>query len=193
MTTQTTILLLAAILLIPLIPAVIIYLLLPSKTNVKGPFKGLSLNLTGAFGGYFLLVLVAAGIVTTTTPDPKSFPRYEEYSVLGSIDLEGPEVPNLDSRLVQLYFFPRLHNVSQIGTNHFEWESKIPLKRGFENDIGFPYQRIVVEYPGFITRQIELRSGDIQEGESRITFEPVTMKVRPARRTMPTVELTHDQ
>lgn len=54
--------LLAAILLLPLIPAFLLYKFLPSKTNVSGPFKGLNLKLTGAFGGYFLLVLTAIGV-----------------------------------------------------------------------------------------------------------------------------------
>lgn len=50
---------LATVLIIPLIPAFILYKFLPSKTMVNGPFKGLNLNLTGAFGGYFLLVLIS--------------------------------------------------------------------------------------------------------------------------------------
>src|SRR5258705_5318010 len=61
-TTNVFIYLLAAILLLPLIPAFILYKFLPSKTNVSGPFKGLNLKLTGAFAGYFLLVLTAIGV-----------------------------------------------------------------------------------------------------------------------------------
>src|SRR5688572_23964584 len=61
-TANTFIYLLAAILLLPLIPAFLLYKFLPSKTNVSGPFKGLNLKLTGAFGGYFLLVLTAIGL-----------------------------------------------------------------------------------------------------------------------------------
>ena len=45
--------------LIPLIPAYILYKTLPAETSVKGPFQGLKINLSGAFGGYFLLVLIA--------------------------------------------------------------------------------------------------------------------------------------
>src|SRR5215212_9431183 len=60
--TQNFILLLAAMLLLPLIPAFLLYKFLPSKTNVSGPFKGLNLKLTGAFGGYFLLVITAIGV-----------------------------------------------------------------------------------------------------------------------------------
>ncbi len=53
---------LAAVMLLPLIPAFLLYKFLPSKTSVSGPFKGLNLKLTGAFGGYFLLVLTAIGV-----------------------------------------------------------------------------------------------------------------------------------
>jgi len=61
-TTDTFIYVLAAVLLLPLIPAFLLYKFLPSKTSVSGPFKGLNLKLTGAFGGYFLLVLTAIGV-----------------------------------------------------------------------------------------------------------------------------------
>lgn len=60
--TNTFLIVLPAILLVPLVPAFILYKYLPSKTNVTGPFKGLNLKLSGAFGGYFLLVIIAAGI-----------------------------------------------------------------------------------------------------------------------------------
>lgn len=50
---------LSVILLVPLIPAFIIYKFLPaSDTDVSGPYQGLSLKLKGAFAGYFLLVIV---------------------------------------------------------------------------------------------------------------------------------------
>lgn len=47
--------------LVPLIPAYILYKTLPAETSVSGPFQGLKINLSGAFGGYFLLVLIAFG------------------------------------------------------------------------------------------------------------------------------------
>lgn len=53
---------LTAILLLPLIPAYIIYKFLPvgkiEDTDISGPYTGLSLKLKGAFAGYFLLVIV---------------------------------------------------------------------------------------------------------------------------------------
>jgi hypothetical protein len=60
---------LAAILLLPVVPAYIIYKFLPvgkpEDTDVSGPYKGLSLKLKGAFAGYFLLVIV--GVVLQYT------------------------------------------------------------------------------------------------------------------------------
>ena len=61
-TTYTFLYVLAAVLLLPLIPAFLLYKFLPSRTSVGGPFKGLNIKLTGAFGGYFLLVITAIGI-----------------------------------------------------------------------------------------------------------------------------------
>lgn len=56
-------LVLAAILLIPIIPAYILYKFLPaSDTDVSGPYQGLSLKLKGAFAGYFLLVMVGLAL-----------------------------------------------------------------------------------------------------------------------------------
>ncbi|MEO8766378.1 MAG: hypothetical protein ABI416_18905 [Ginsengibacter sp.] len=60
--TYTFIYVLTAVLLLPLIPAFLLYKFLPSKTNVDGPFKGLNIKLTGAFGGYFLLVITAIAV-----------------------------------------------------------------------------------------------------------------------------------
>lgn len=44
---------------VPLVPAILIYKLYPnSKVIVNGPFRGLTVKATGAFGAYFLLLVV---------------------------------------------------------------------------------------------------------------------------------------
>src|SRR5438128_4742058 len=64
--TDNFFLILAAILIIPVIPAFIIYKFLPSSdTDVSGPYQGLSLKLKGAFAGYFLLVIVGLALQYT--------------------------------------------------------------------------------------------------------------------------------
>jgi hypothetical protein len=53
----------AFLVLVPLIPAVILYRLFEQKTIVTGPFKGLRLDLSGAFAGYFLILIVCSGLL----------------------------------------------------------------------------------------------------------------------------------
>jgi len=50
------------LLLVPLLPAVILYKLFEQKTIVTGPFKGLRLDLSGAFAGYFLLLVLCSSL-----------------------------------------------------------------------------------------------------------------------------------
>ena len=61
-------LLIASILLLPLIPAFVIFKFLPdSSIRASGLFAGLTLNTSGAFGGYFVLVLLASQLVPRST------------------------------------------------------------------------------------------------------------------------------
>lgn len=84
---------LAAILLIPVIPAYILYKFLPaSRADVSGPYKGLSLKLKGAFAGYFLLVLVGIAL---------------QYVIMNNrqerkIEALSSELENKDSSIAQL-------------------------------------------------------------------------------------------
>lgn len=92
----------AAAVLLPLLPAYILYRTLPSKTIVKGPFEGFDIQLTGAFGGYFIVVLSVFGFVHTRPPPPNS--EHEIWTVFGTIDVD-PE--DLDG--ITLAIFPPDH------------------------------------------------------------------------------------
>ena len=61
-------------LLLPIIPAVVIYKLLPASTHVSGPFKGLQIKLGGAAAFYFLLLL-------TVYFWPRPSPAYKSLDV----------------------------------------------------------------------------------------------------------------
>jgi hypothetical protein len=76
---------------VPLLPAFSLYKSLPSRTSVRGPFKGLKINLQGAFGGYFLLVLLAFSFAFfILTP---SNPQCEVWKVTGMIQTKSTD-PN---------------------------------------------------------------------------------------------------
>lgn len=106
---------LSTILLIPLIPAFILYKFLPSKTVVTGPFKGLNVNLTGAFSGYFLLVIVSLGLTYYLSKNKLSDQlqqaqskienlesqllieknKFHPWKMTGTIESETPEVTKI--------------------------------------------------------------------------------------------------
>jgi hypothetical protein len=66
--------------LLPLIPAYTMFKLLPSKAAVSGPFKGLRIDLSGAFGGYFLIFISLIAIRGSFEG-----PTYETWTVTGQI------------------------------------------------------------------------------------------------------------
>lgn len=70
--------------LVPIIPAYFIYRYLPNKTVVKGPFKGLSIHLGGAFGGYFLILLLISGFFWACLSRIES---YEIWTIEGAVEL----------------------------------------------------------------------------------------------------------
>ena len=66
---------LTAIVMLPLIPAFLLFKLLPSRAVVKGPLAGLDVSLGGAFGGYVALTVFVATFFANeeaTTPAPQS-------------------------------------------------------------------------------------------------------------------------
>ena len=79
------IVLIAVTVLLPIVPAYILYKSLPTgKTIVTGPFKGLNIQLTGAFAGYFLVVLVVFGFIELRIKE-----KCEIWHVTGHIELEN--------------------------------------------------------------------------------------------------------
>lgn len=81
---ENLIMLLLLVVLLPIIPAYIIYRSLPSRTKVSGPFKGLNIQLSGAFGGYFIVALLTGSFITSYT---LLNPDYELWTVEGKIQL----------------------------------------------------------------------------------------------------------
>ena len=65
--------------LLPVIPAFVLFKFLPSTAVVSGPFQGLQINLGGAVGAYFLLVLVISYGPRPTPPSPSEVWRVKGY------------------------------------------------------------------------------------------------------------------
>ena len=81
---------LAAVLLMPAIPAILIYKVLPDqKILVKTSFPGVQLNGTGAFAAYFVLVLIAIQVVDKTKSDVPYTP-FETWMIKGNVRVDDP-------------------------------------------------------------------------------------------------------
>jgi hypothetical protein len=101
----------AAVVLIPLLPAFVLYKFLPSKTTASGPFQGLDVKLSGAFAGYFLVLLMVTSFVIflikrrpTEIPQPKY--QYDVYTVLGRVELSDSAQARPDYSGIKLSLAP---------------------------------------------------------------------------------------
>ena len=89
----------AAIVLLPLVPAYILFKFLPSKGQFSGPFQKFSVKFGGAFAGYLFVFL--AVIISIR---PKDVNHYHTWTVMGRLRLEGADVeaPNLHDVIVRV-------------------------------------------------------------------------------------------
>jgi hypothetical protein len=118
--------------LLPIIPAFILYKFLPASADVSGPFYGLEIKLGGSVAIYFLLVLIIY-----FGPRPKA--AYEVWTVKGKIqDRDGG---SLSQDKINLNIQPRtVDYIQDEGT----FEMDILVKRGQSGQSKFP--KLLVEW-----------------------------------------------
>ncbi len=145
-------LLLCLVVLLPLVPAYILYKSLPSRASISGPFKGLNIQLTGAFGGYFLVLLVIASLFNLRQQPT----RTEVWSVTGKVvlkDSDPRERINHNDFSVQ----PPTNLLYPDGG----FDIDVPVRQGQSDLLVFP--KIVVTHEGYMPQTIPL-------GEQQPTF-----------------------
>ena len=142
----------AAAMLIPLVPAYVLYKALPAKASVGGPFQGLNIQLSGAFAGYFLLVLIVFAFLYTrpkvVPPPPSAVYKYDVYRVEGKIHIAKQK----ELQEIRLSLMPPEHAVKPNGVFEFE----IPVRPGQVGEATFP--SLIIEHPGYETETVDLRT-----------------------------------
>lgn len=126
--------LLAMIVLLPIIPSFMLFKLLPNNVIVNGPFKGLTVNLSGSFAGFFLIFI-------TLIPIRGSFQNsYERWSVKGRVVMpDGSAQQYIDSKYVT-FSVPALRSDAD-GNFSFTF-----LRT---SDHVYDYPHLHINFPGF--------------------------------------------
>ncbi len=139
---------LALILFLPLVPAYILFKTLPGEAFVNGPLKGFDINLSGAFAGYFALVL----LLFSTMPlwKPKEKPQ-QDWTVTGTIQYDGGNAEDLSSQ-TRILLIPPEYSEKRDGS--FVVNFKLPL--GIQKS---DLPNLAIDVPGYQLVQIPL-SGD---------------------------------
>lgn len=166
--------------LLPITPAYILYKALPAETTVEGPFKGLNIQLSGAFAGYFLLVLTILGFLAAR-PTP---PTYQVWEVKGKIGCEQ------DAFLLNKRFLLTLRPPSQSVVEDGTFTIQVATTPGQAGEPKFP--TLVIEHPDYQTTTIDLDEEQKSYGQARANVkidknaksisvkEPITLKKNKA-------------
>ncbi|MCP4549213.1 MAG: hypothetical protein GY835_22395 [bacterium] len=167
--------------LLPLLPAMLLYKFLPSKTRVQGPFQGFRINLGGSFAGYFLLVVMIFGFYEINSSCP-----CELWTIRGDIELgDRGETPE-DTRI---FLVPENYFVRRDG----KFEIVVPTRPTHGDDTRLP--ALVFEHSGYrhvtIDPEQELANdrGSKQKTVRQITLtETFTLQKEPVEKYDPTAE-----
>ncbi len=171
--------------LLPIIPAFVLYKTLPAKTTVSGPFQGLNIQLTGAFGGYFLVLLVVVGLIYAQRKPP----RYEVWTVTGKVTIADsssgePQQINHNDFSIQ----PPTTLLYPDG----RFDLDVLVRPDQNGNLNFPI--IVINHPGFAPltiplsdqqptfggKSLQFRSDD--KAKKRIIETPIVLEALPPRR-----------
>ena len=123
------------IILVPIVPSYLLFRLLPEKAAVTGPFKGLRIDLSGAFAGYFLIFLVLIGVRGSFQST-----SYQKWEVTGQIVF-----PDATSNR---YVDPRYVTLS-VPSLRSDWDGNFTLDFVTTSDHVFDYPHLYINYPGY--------------------------------------------
>lgn len=136
--------------LLPLTPAYILYKALPAETSVTGPFQGLNIQLSGAFAGYFLLVLVIIGFISSR-PKPREA-RYEVWKVTGNMNLDKSWTA-VEREKLQFLVVPGKPEIERNG----DFQMLVASEVCEDGKLKFP--KVLIQRDGYETATINLDGG----------------------------------
>lgn len=178
-------LMLTVVILLPILPAYLLFKLLPSRSDVSGPLQGLEIKLGGAFGGYFILVVLVLSQLSNIKETVKEAPRPVEdpvWRVEGQIvDEQGQPIEPLGAADIQLT--PRSLEVEPNGYFQATFATNLPPV-----GTGAVFPKLNVTHDGYTTQTILLGPTDqAHKGDQKtrdevhhlITLPPIRLSKLP--------------
>ena len=153
---------------LPIIPAYILFKYLPASANVEGPFHGMQIKLGGAFAAYFIVF-----ITIILYPRPSDI---EVWTVTGTVLDHNEEPP----AKVDFSFSPSAEQFD--ATGYFILD--IPIKRKQDGKENFP--KILITRPGQAFGAASVKLAEKNPDRSSKTIDVGTLKLgRPAAPEVP--------
>jgi hypothetical protein len=130
------------VVLLPLIPAYILFKFLPSEAAADGPYSGLSLKLKGAFAAYFVVLLAVMSFFHTLPSNDVQL-----WTIKGKV--AAPGVDNVGDLRISI-----VPDQSQQKTPDLAFKIRLMVPRDSQGKPDFP--NIVIEHPLFNPQTIHL-------------------------------------
>ena len=147
------------LLLIPLVPAILLYKILPGgDAHVAGTLQGMTIKLSGAFAGYFALVML--GYFRIPAPAAPPLSTYQLWSVSGAVTGADPNTTAYE-RDLQL-------RVNPFGIRNYDGRFTVEVLRKEEDvQVGrWVFPTLNVECPGYYPKSINLNDpGKVEHDE----------------------------
>lgn len=199
--------LIALTILLPILPAILIFKLLPSaQAAAQGPFQKLQIKLSGAFAAYFVVLLATSLLTRPTIADRvaawnryvssiekqneieerEGCTHYHSWTVDGTIELDPPD-PAFPIPAIRCYIRPP--NLNPLANGQIQFE--IPIKRmqdGKEEPVTlmFEYENYsaagvhLLDRTSKLVESARVKTPSIDWVNRRIELnEPIVMRRRP--------------
>ena len=164
------VLILSTIVLLPIVPAFLLFKLLRSRASVTGPLAGFTVNFGGPFGGYIGLFLI---LITNFGSDLLK-PAYRTWQVEGTVEFAGAPPPDVTCSLAP----------PQLPINFNTFRFSIPMMDDAPPDLVFQapgYRPQVVSLSNKPAAGRTIYQKDSSIIDSKITFkQPVILQALPS-------------
>ncbi|MBM9596264.1 hypothetical protein [Roseitranquillus sediminis] len=168
----------AVVVLVSLVPAWILYRILPSTSVVTGPFKGFDLNLTGAFAGYFIIMIFGASILMFYVK-PRTVDLGTRYWVRGEATLgDGTRLADGDQLRLGLILIPLRRTRQLMPDNVINWELEVAAPTDDSGAPVWPFEGVNIAFPNYWPEDVRFNDLEREQGSAnfvlkeRIVLEP---------------------